>query len=92
MALDDQFTGAPKQFDLKKPKRVCLAADVDAAEVRDPASRILCYQAKPAAGQPKHAKRTGLFVEGGFGAGQLDALKEGELCVPSEVSDAPPPA
>ena len=87
VALDDQFTAAAKQFDLKKPKRACLAADVDGAGVRDAASGLLCYQAKPTPGQPKHAKRVGLFVEDGFGPGQLDALKEDELCVPSAVGE-----
>jgi hypothetical protein len=62
VALDDPFTGTPKQFDLNKPRRVCLAADLDGAGVRDAGSRLLCYQAKPTAGEPKHAKRVGLFV------------------------------
>jgi hypothetical protein len=89
VGLDDQFTEAAKQFDLKKPKRVCLAADVDGAGVRDAARGLLCYQAKPAAGEPKHAKRVGVHVLDGFGAGRLDALKEDELCVPSQVEALP---
>jgi hypothetical protein len=91
VALDDQFTEAAKQFDLKKPKRVCLAVDVDGAGVRDAASGLLCYQAKPAKGEPKHAKRLGLFVEDAFGATRLDALKQDELCVPSDVEELPAP-
>jgi hypothetical protein len=92
VALVDQFTGTARQFDLKKPKRVCLAADLDGAGVRDAGASLLCYQAKPAAGEPKFVKRTGVFVEDGFAAGQLDALKEDELCVPSQVSEGAPPA
>jgi len=44
----------------------------------------MCYQAKPASGQPKHIRVTGIHVNNQFGPEQLDTVKEEELCVPSE--------
>lgn len=44
----------------------------------------MCYQAKPATGQPKHVKLLGIHVNNQFGPEQLDTVKEEEFCVPSE--------
>jgi hypothetical protein len=46
---------------------------------------LVCYEAKPAKGQPKHAKRGGVHVNHQFGPAQLDTVKEEELCLPSNV-------
>ncbi len=44
----------------------------------------MCYQAKPATGQPLHIKVLGIHVNNQFGSEQLDTIKEEEFCVPSE--------
>jgi len=44
----------------------------------------MCYQAKPAKGQPKHVPVTGTFVNNQFGPEQLNTAQEQEFCVPSE--------
>jgi len=95
-----------RRYDLKKPTRLCLAADLEDGGVKNRRGHLLCYQAKvakrtiaqpPAAGdkgatispkQPKHTRRTGLFVANEFGSEQLDTKKEEELCVPSVISGA----
>jgi hypothetical protein len=53
--------------------------------IQHPASLRVCYKAKPARKQPKHAKRTGVFLDNQFGTEQLDTVKEDELCVPSST-------
>jgi hypothetical protein len=84
----ENFFDTARTFDVKKPKRLCLAADQDGAGIAQPGARLLCYQAKPAKGEAKHVKRTGVFVLNPFGQAQLDTVKETELCVP-ELPPAP---
>jgi hypothetical protein len=53
-------------------------------EKKNPDTHLMCYQAKPAVGQPKHVKVLGIHVNNQFGPEQLDTIKEEEFCVPSE--------
>jgi hypothetical protein len=48
------------------------------------AASLLCYGAKPARGEPKHVKQSGLYLGDQFGQERLDTSKEGEFCIPSE--------
>jgi hypothetical protein len=86
VSVVDQFE-QPKLFDLKKPTRLCSAVDKNGEGVVDPSALLLCYQAKPGPGQPKHVKRTGLHVAHQFGVELLDTVKEEELCVPSVLPE-----
>jgi hypothetical protein len=79
----DQFN-QPKLYDLKKPTRLCNPVDKNGEGIKNEATHLMCYQAKPATGQPKHAKVLGIHVNNQFGPEQLDTIKEEELCVPSE--------
>jgi len=87
--VEDQFAAA-RTFDLKKPTRICIAVDKNGEGILDPEAALLCYQAKPAKGEPKHEKRKGVHVAHQFGAGQLDTVKEEELCVPSSLAGPKP--
>jgi hypothetical protein len=58
--------------------------DKEGEGIKNDAAHLMCYQAKPAEGQPKHVKVLGIHVNNQFGAEQLDTIKEEELCVPSE--------
>jgi hypothetical protein len=84
----DQF-GQSKTFTLKKPTRLCLAVDKDSEGVKDSSAHLLCYLAVPVKGQPKHVKRSKVYVNNEFGPDQVDTKKETELCVPAPP---PPPA
>jgi hypothetical protein len=85
VSVVDQF-GEPKLYDLKKPTRLCTPVDKNEEGVLDPSVLLLCYQAKPGPGQPKHAKRSGLHVAHQLGVELLDTVKEEELCVPSALA------
>jgi hypothetical protein len=80
----------PKLFDLKKPTRLCTSVektrlpDGEPEPIKNEATHLMCYQAKPATGEAKHVKVLGIHVNNQFGAEQLDTIKEEELCVPSE--------
>ena len=78
----EQFEDA-RTLDLKKPRRFCVPVGVEGTFVSQPGVRLLCYAVKPAKGQPRHTKRTGVFVANLSGAEQLDSVKEEELCVPA---------
>ena len=85
VSVVDQFE-QPKVYDLKKPTRLCTPVDKNGEGVLDPLGLLLCYQAKPGPGQPKHVKQTGLHVAHQLGLELLDTVKEEELCVPSALA------
>lgn len=85
VTVADSFDGVPRTFDVKKPKHLCLPVDKNGEGIQRPGSLRVCYKAKPAKKQPKHAKRTGVFVGNQLGTEQLDTVKEDELCVPSSA-------
>jgi cysteine-rich repeat protein len=81
VTLSDQFDlSGPRRFAVKGPKHLCLPVNKNGEGIQDPGSLLVCYAARPAKGQPKHAKRS-VFVGNQFGTLQLDTVKEEELCV-----------
>ena len=86
VALADELTPV-KLFDVKKPKRLCLAADKNDEGVGEPEGHLMCYQVKRARGTPKHDKRAGLYLLNQLDRERLDTQSESELCIPSLVSD-----
>jgi len=88
VAVEDQWETPAKQYELKKPKLLCFAADKNGEGIKNMDANVICYQAKPAKGEPKHVKRE----EVGFGdqliQHRLDSKKEELLCVPA-LKDPP---
>jgi hypothetical protein len=80
--LANDFT-PPKVFDVKTPKRLCVPVDKNGEGIKSGDAYAVCYQAKPAKGQPKHAKVLDVRVANQFGPGAQTVLPESELCVPS---------
>ncbi len=76
----DQFN-QPKQFDVKKPNRLCNPVDKNDEDIINPEAYLMCYEVKPAEGEPKHIKVDGINTNNQFGPLQLDTKKEAELCV-----------
>jgi hypothetical protein len=83
VTVADQFDGTARTLDVKKPTKLCLPVDKNGEGIQSPDALLVCYSAKPAKGQAKHAKRTGVSVANQFGNGQLDTLKEELLCLAS---------
>ena len=88
-SVEDQFT-QPKLFDVIRPTRLCNSVDKEGEGIKNPASQLLCYQVKPARGEPRHRRIRNIFVHDQFGPNQVDAIKERELCVPVQ-GDSPTP-
>lgn len=84
VSVSDQFIGQPpKLFDLKKPTRLCTPVDKNGEGIKNPGTHLLCYQAKPTKGQPRHQPVSSIFVNNQFGPEILQTVKEEDLCVPS---------
>jgi hypothetical protein len=78
----DEFTSPAKRFDVKKPRHLCNPVDKNGEGLNHPDVRLLCYQVKPAKGEPRAQGHT-LFVNNQFGPGAMYTIRERELCVPS---------
>jgi hypothetical protein len=84
--LSDQFEN--KLFDVKKPKLLCTPADKDEEGIKYPDGHLMCYKVKPAKGEPKHERRTGVSTADHVVIRHMDTKKEELLCVPS-LKNAP---
>ena len=78
----DQFN-QPKQFDVKKPNRLCNPVDKNDEDIINLEAHLMCYKVKRAEDEPKHEKVKGIRINNQFGPLQIDTKKEEELCVPS---------
>jgi len=83
--LQDQFTGAPRRFSLKKPRLLCNPVDKNDEGIKNEDGHLLCYKVKPAKGELKHERRIGVYVANQFGGQQLDTKKEELLCMPAVI-------
>jgi hypothetical protein len=85
--LGAQFTTPARLFDVKKPKHLCVPVSQNGSVIKRATGYQMCYQVKPAKGQPKHTPVHGLLVGNEFLQGEsLDTKKDAELCVPSIVN------
>jgi hypothetical protein len=81
--VTDQFTVSPKTLALRKPKHLCIPVDKNDEGIKNSNANLFCYSAKPAT---KFSKQVGLYIANQFGQLRLDAVKEGEFCIPSTRS------
>lgn len=82
VSVFDQLAQA-KLYDLKKPTRLCAPVDKAGEGIKEEDSFLVCYQAKPAQGEPKHVAVADIFLENQLGREQLDTKVEAELCMPT---------
>ena len=81
LELTDSFeTGA---FDVKKPRSLCLPADVDANPALDTATHLVSYRVKPVKGSPRHQRVNDFRVATELGVVFLDTVKADSLLLPS---------
>jgi len=84
-----------RDLEVKKPKLLCNPVQKihdGITEIIVPENHLLCYDVKPAEGEPKHEKRKNVSTNNQFGPELLDTEKEMEMCVPSMkiLLEAPP--
>ena len=70
-------------YDLKRPTRLCTAVDKNGEGIKHAGRRLICYQAKRAKGESKHARRIAIHTATQFGPEQLDTRKVKSVCMPA---------
>ena len=71
-------------YDIARPRRLCVPAAAGGLAIVDPVPHLMCYTARRAAGEPRHARIVGrLHTANALAAEQLDTVREDELCVPA---------
>jgi len=85
VSVVDQF--GSHVFDLKKPARLCVAADKNQEGVLDPDAALLCYAVRPASrASTFRGPVDPVFVDNQFGPDTLLVSHGRELCVAATVS------
>ncbi len=79
-----QYDGS-RTLRVRKPKHLCLPADIDGNGVRNPEIGLMCYTVKPARGEPDSAVPLGVTFADEHGTLTIDTRREAELCLPSEL-------
>ncbi len=87
VSLVDQFA-QPKRYDLVKPTHLCVPVSKNGVPVLRPDQHLVCYQAKRAKDEPKHARVRPIFVSDQFVSAIVETSAEEQLCVPSRISPA----
>jgi hypothetical protein len=83
VSVDDQFTPAPRLFDLRAPSRLCNPVDKEGEGIKIADNHLLCYQAIAARGQLRDPAVRGIHLSNQFGQERVDKTIAVELCVPS---------
>ena len=84
VSVSDQFESPAKLLSLRRPRHLCLPVDKNGEGIKNPDVNLLCYQSRPARGEHKHVRRSGVAIDNQFGPLRLDTVKEGEFCIPSQ--------
>lgn len=92
--VEEQFTNAPKLYDIKKPTRLC-AAVLDKEHppgthtlANNPDVHLMCYRAQLTRTKPRQTKSVpveGVLVNNQLGPEALETGKVDEICVPSTI-------
>jgi len=77
-------SGTTRALEVRRPRRLCTAADVAGVAKKNAAWHLVCYDVRPVA----TARVRGLHVDSGFGAATLDSAAPKEVCLPSRAVHA----
>jgi hypothetical protein len=86
LKVDDQF--GTTTVTIKRPSRLCVAADKNAEGIPQPEFHLLCYQARKTAGS---RTRPTVFTTDQFGSAEHTVFGARELCVPTVINMVFPP-
>jgi hypothetical protein len=77
--IDDFEAG---NFDVKKPRELCLPADKNGSGFNDPNTHLESYQIKESSGEPRHVRETVMMTDQ-FGTIEVQTKKADRLLVPT---------
>lgn len=70
-------------YDFKRPSRLCNPVSVDGGPVKNPAGRLLCYQARRSRTEPRHSALLGVYVASELLSTRVDTREVVEICAPA---------
>ena len=76
--------GTTRDVEVRRPSRLCAAADVAPDDVKNAGWHLACYSVRPL----PSARVRGQHVNDGFGAATLDTTAPKEICLPSRAVHA----
>ena len=84
--VEDQF--ASLVLDMKKPQRLCVAADKNGEGILNPDATLLCFTARQASRTPRFrgTDDDAIFTNNQFGPDNFDIFRPREFCVPSMLN------
>ena len=88
--LVDQFEDV--NFDVIRPRNLCLPADKNQEGVVDPATHLTSYMIRAVRGSPRHVSQKNLLVTNQLGFIRVDTIRPDLLFVPAAKSLTSPPA
>jgi hypothetical protein len=77
-------SGTTRALEVRRPSRLCAAADVAGVGRKNAGWHLACYSVRPVAS----ARVRGHHVDDGFGAATLDTTAPKEVCLPSRAVHA----
>jgi len=85
--VGDQFT-PPTLYNIKKPSRLCMPVDKDGTSpgAEQHRTHLMCYRVERATGPSRDAIVRDIRVSNALGSAEVDAIRDEELCVPSQVT------
>jgi hypothetical protein len=89
VSAEDSFSGSARLLSLAKPRYLCNPVDKNGEGIKRPDVHLMCYNAKPAIGQPRHSSVHGLFMNNQLTAASVNTKKEILFCIPSQKSFSP---
>jgi len=84
VTLEDELQ--TRTYDVLRPLALCIPSTIGSEPVRRAVDHLLCYRARQAAAQPKHAAVSDIDALTQFGSQSMATIKEREICVPARQS------
>lgn len=85
LVVTDQFT--TQTLDIKRPSRLCVAANKKSEGFIDESAALMCYEVRTASGtSPFRGPDGPVYINNQFGPDVLKVTRPTELCVPSTVT------
>jgi hypothetical protein len=84
LPVRDQFGELTE--DVKRPFRLCVAADKNGEGILHGSEALMCYAIKPAR-RPRFTGRAPLFIHDQFASRTIGIKRPTELCVPATMTN-----
>jgi len=87
VTLTDEFTGAPKTWNVVGPAHLCPVAQKNDEPVLDPCAALVCYDVADPVKKAKFKPIKNVYTLDQFGAMKLDVVDKDEVCIPATIRE-----